>query len=71
MTSLQKPWNSTLFEEEKERARGAIWEPQVTYMDGQIVALAIELRLYLTKVWIRQRRKAGSVVVVVQSLSRV
>ena len=40
-------------------------------MDGQIVALAIELRLYLTKVWIRQRRKAGSVVVVVQSLSRV
>ena len=40
-------------------------------MDGQIVALAIELHLYLTKVWIRQRRKAGSVVVVVQSLSRV
>ena len=39
--------------------------------DGQIVVLAIELLLYLAKVWIRQRRKAGSVVVVVQSLSRV
>ena len=29
-------------------------------MDGQIVALAVELLLYLAKVWIRQRRKAGS-----------
>ena len=39
--------------------------------DSQIVVLAIELLLYLAKVWIRQRRKAGSVVVVVQSLSCV
>ena len=38
--------------------------------DGQIVVLAIELLLYLAKVWIRHRRKAGSVVVV-QSLSCV
>ena len=38
--------------------------------DGQIVVLAIELLLYLAKVWIRQRRKVGSVAIV-QSLSRV
>ena len=51
-----KQWNSTLFQEEKERARGAIWEPQVTHMDGQIVALAIEILLYLAKVWGREGR---------------